>query len=100
MERRRDYMISKVYIESIRSEALLGSMQSGGSLPELWVPFQRLPEPSMLGEGGPPVWRELDNDMICIFWLHRISRTLDNQRNTRVDYLYHRLVNKCHGVGF
>ena len=78
MECIRDYMISKVDIESIRSEALLGSMQSGGSLPELWVPFQRLPEPSMLGEGGPPVWRELDNDMICIFWLHRISRTLDN----------------------
>ena len=55
MECIRDYMISKVDIESIRSEALLGSMQSGGSLPELWVPFQRLPEPSMLGEGGPPV---------------------------------------------
>ena len=64
----RLYDFQSVYIESIRSEALLGSMQSGGSLPALWVPFHRLPEPSMLGEGGPPVWRELDNDndMICI----------------------------------
>merc|ERR1719507_2345646 len=47
------------------SEALLGSMQSGGSLPELWVPFQRLPEPSMLGEGGPPLL--LEPDPLAIF---------------------------------
>ena len=41
-------------------------MQSGGSLPELWVPFQRLPEPSMLGEGGPPMWRELDMNCVLV----------------------------------
>ena len=46
----------KVYIKSIRSEALWGSRESGGSLLELWVPFQRRPDPSMLGDGGPPRW--------------------------------------------
>ena len=60
LECRADDINSKVDKESIRSEALLGSMQSGGSLPELWAPFQRLPEPSMLGDGGPPKWWELD----------------------------------------
>ena len=47
----------KVYIKSIRSEALWGSRESGGSLLELCVPFQRRPDPSMLGDGGPPMWR-------------------------------------------
>ena len=47
----------KVYIKSIRSEALWGSRESGGSLLELCVPFQRRPDPSMLGDGGPPRWR-------------------------------------------
>ena len=73
----------KVYIKSIRSEALWGSRESGGSLLELCVPFQRRPDPSMLGDGGPPRWRIWAK--VGLFFSH--FQTRDNQLHNWRDFL-------------